>query len=159
MNKARLIGGAALLVAAWAAQAAPPIATTTPPELIGARQSGMDMSVIVLGAMKGTLERGDAVKTQTFAARGLAKWAGALPTLFPNSTRNLAGNRAKPEVWLSKPDFTAKAAAFAAAANSLVSAAQADDKVAFAAALATTAGTCKACHDTFQLPPPPRPAG
>ena len=161
MNTARWIGGAALLVTALAAQAAPPrsAATTTPAELVTARQAGMDMSAVVLGAMKAAIERGDAAKTQGFAARGFAKWAGALPTLFPDSTRGLTGNRAKPEVWQNKPDFAVKAAALTTAAASLSAAAQADDKPAFAAALATAAGTCKACHDTYQVPPPPRPAG
>lgn len=163
MNKAGLIGGTALLLAAWAAQAAAPrpatAATTAPAELVAARQSAMTMSAVVLGAMRGATERGDAVKTQGFAARGLAKWASALPTMFPESTKSLTGNRAKPEIWQTKPDFAAKAAAFSAAAAGLVSAAQADDKAAFAAALATTAGTCKACHDSYQVPPPPRPAG
>lgn len=163
MNTARIIGGGALLLATWAAQAAAPRnavpATAAPQELVTARQAGMDMSVVVLGTMKGATERGDAAKTQGFAARGLAKWATALPALFPESTKTLTGNRAKPEVWQNKPDFAAKAAAFSAAAASLVTAAQADDKVSFAAALAATAGTCKACHDTYQASPPPRPAG
>ncbi len=161
MNTARWIGGAALLVAAWTAQAAPPrlAPTTTPQELVAARQSAMAMSAVVLGAMKAASERGDAARTQAFAARGLAKWAAALPTMFPDSTRHLTGNRTKPETWRTKPDFAAKAAAFSVAAASLSAAAQADDKTAFAAALATTAGTCKACHDVYQVPPPPRPAG
>lgn len=161
MNTTRVIGGAALLLAAWAVQAAPPrlAPTTAPQELVTARQSAMAMSAVVLGAMKAATERGDAAKTQGFAARGFAKWAGALPTMFPESTRTLTGNRAKPEIWQNKPDFAAKAAAFSTAAASLSAAAQADDKAAFVAALATTAGACKACHDVYQVPPPPRPAG
>lgn len=156
-----LVGGAALAAMAVQASAARPVApaTTSPQQLIAARQSGMMLSAGVLGAMRGAAERGDAPKSQGFAARGLVKWSIALPALFPASTATATGSRAKPEIWTNDADFAAKAAAFTTAANALLAATQADDKAAFAAALATTAGTCKACHDAYQAPPPPRPAG
>ena len=35
--------------------------------------------------------------------------------------------------------------------------AKADDKAAFDAALASTAASCKGCHDSYQVPPPAKP--
>ena len=42
-------------------------------------------------------------------------------------------------------------------AQTTTDAAKADDKVAFDAALASTAASCKGCHDTYQVPPAPPP--
>jgi cytochrome c556 len=79
--------------------------------------------------------------------------------MFPASTRNVPGTRAKPEIWTNRADFDAKAAAFTSATTALLNAAKADDKAAFTAAVESTVAACKACHDAYQVPPPPKPAG
>lgn len=163
MKTPRIIGAAALLIAAWGVQAkvrapaAPPVPTAQ--DIVNARQAAMVMSVNVLGSIRGSALRPDSTKPATFPARGLAKWAATLPAMFPASTRNLPGTRAKAEIWSSRADFEAKAAAFVTSTNAIVSAAQADDHDALFAAVESTAAACKACHDAYQVPPPPKPAG
>lgn len=124
-----------------------------PPQLVAARQAAFHLSGAAMGHMKAAIERGDDPKGQAYAARGVARWARALPTMFPASTQGLGPSRARPEIWAGKPDFEAKAAAYAAAAGALAEAAAGGDKAAFAAAHAATAATCKACHDLYQAPP------
>ncbi len=163
MKAARIIGAAALLITAWGAQAkvrapaAPPVPTAQ--DIVNTREASMIMSAVALGAVRGAAAKPDSVKGAAFPASGLAKWAAALPAMFPASTRNVAGTRARPEIWTNRADFNAKAAAFTSATAALVSAARADDKVAFTAAVESTAGACKACHDAYQTPLPPKPAG
>jgi cytochrome c556 len=163
MRAARIIGAAALLIAAWGVQAKAPapagMSVVMAQDIVNARQASMIMSAVALGAVRGAAAKPDSVKAAAFPANGLAKWAIALPAMFPASTRNIAGTRAKPEIWTNRVDFNAKAAAFASAAAALISAAKADDKAAFTAAVESTAAACKACHDVYQVPPPPKPAG
>jgi cytochrome c556 len=128
----------------------------TPQEIVAARQASFHMSGAAMGQMKGAIDRGAEPRTQVYAAAGVARWAKALPTLFPDSTRGVGPSRARPEIWTNKADFDAKAAAYAAAADGLVGAAGSNDKEAFAGAHAATGATCKACHDLYQAPQQPR---
>ena len=163
MKPARIVAGAALLIAAWGAQAkvrapaAPPAPTAQ--NIVNAREAAMILSASALGAVRGVAAKPDSVKGAAFPASGLAKWAAALPAMFPASTRHVPGTRAKPEIWTNQADFKVKAAAFASATAALANAAKADDKVALSAAVESTAAACKACHDIYQVPPPPKPAG
>jgi len=124
----------------------------TPQQLVAARQAALHLSGAAMGNMKAAIDRGDDPRTQAYAARGVARWARALPTMFPPSTQGIMPSRARPEIWANKPDFEAKAAAYAAAADALAAAASGGDKAAFAAAHSATAATCKACHDLYQVP-------
>ena len=54
---------------------------------------------------------------------------------------------------------TLEAKAFADATAALATAAKADDKDAFTAALASTNAACKGCHEAYQAPPPAAKAG
>jgi cytochrome c556 len=96
-------------------------------------------------------------KTQVFAARGLVRWANTLPTMFPEGSR-VGNTRARPEIWSNRPDFDAKAAAYATAAQQLVDAAQTGDKAAFTTQWTGLRETCNACHTPYRAEPP-RPAG
>jgi cytochrome c556 len=151
---------AAILAAALGgtALAGKPASGPSPQDLVATRQAAMTMSVTALSAVRAQSEK-DSVKGAGFAAGGLAKWAKALPAMFPTGTRGVPGTEALPAIWTNRADFEAKAAAFAAAAQGMADAAKADDKAALTAAVAATAGACKACHDTYRAPPPPRPAG
>ena len=128
-------------------------ASQSPQQLVAARQAAFHLSGAAMGNMKAAIERGDDPKSQAYAARGVARWARALPTMFPDSTRGLGPSRAKAEIWADKPGFEAKAAAYAEAAEALAAAAAGGDKAALAAAHAATGATCKACHDLYQAPP------
>ncbi len=162
MKVARIVAGVALLIAAWGVQAKvrAPLAPPAPAlqDIVNARQAAMVMSAVTLGAVRGAAAKPDSVKGAAFPARGLAKWASALPAMFPASTRNVSGTRAKPAIWTNQSDFDAKSGAFVAATTALLAAAQADDHAGLAAAVESTAAACKACHDVYQVPPPPKPA-
>jgi cytochrome c556 len=134
------------------AAAAAAAAGQTPQQLVAARQSAFHLSGAAMGNMKAAIERGDDPRSQAYAARGVARWARALPATFPAATEGLMPSRAKPEIWADKADFDAKAAAYAEAADALAAAAAGGDKGAFKAAHSATAATCKGCHDLYQAP-------
>ena len=124
----------------------------TPQQIVAARQATYHLSGAMMGQMKATIDRGGDVKGLTYGARGIARWARALPTLFPDSTRGVTPTRARPEIWDNRADFEAKAAAYAAAATRLAEVAQTGDAAAFAAQFDATRATCQACHDLYQVP-------
>jgi cytochrome c556 len=131
---------------------APPPPQLTAQQIVEARQAAFHMSGALMGQMRAAIERDADPKNQTYAARGVARWARALPTMFPDSTRIVTPTRARPEIWANKADFDAKAAAYAAAAERLAEVAASGDKAAFAEQHRATAATCKACHDLYQVP-------
>ncbi len=128
-----------------------PAAAASAAQLVTMRQAGMDMSAAVMGGIKGAVERGAPLKSQGFAARGLAKWAGSLAAGFAPSTAG-ATSRAKPEVWSDAAGFAARTATFKTAADQLAAAIAAEDRPAFDTALAAVNASCKGCHDGYQLP-------
>ena len=153
----RLAAVAALALAGCVRHPPPaPAMAPTPAQLVAARQAAFHLSGAAMGHMKAAIDRGDEPKSQAYAARGVARWARALPALFPAGTEGVGPSRAKAEIWANKPDFEAKAGAYAEAAARLAEAAAGGDKAAFAAAHAATAATCKACHDLYQAPPAER---
>lgn len=158
MIAARIVIAGALLATGWAVYAKPAPAPTapTPQELVAARQAGMAMSASTLNLLRGASANGTPLKNLAFPAGGLAKWAASAPALFAPSTKNVP-SRAAPAVWSDRAGFASKAKAFADSTRALADAARAEDKAAFDAALASTAASCKGCHDTYQLPPPPAP--
>lgn len=131
--------------------AAPPPASAA--QMVTMRQAAMDMSAAVAGGIKGAVERGAPLKSQGFAARGLAKWAGSLTAAFAAATPGVP-SRAKPEVWSDAAGFAARAATFKVAADQLSAAIAADDRPAFDSATAAVSASCKGCHDAYQLPAP-----
>ena len=142
--------------AAPAVSAAP--AGMAPAEIVRARQAAYHLSGATMGAIHATVVEGPAdPDTQVYATRGLARWARALPTMFPESTRGVGPTRAKPEIWDNKADFDAKAGAYAAAAEKMAEVAATGDKPAFIAAWQATRATCGACHSLYQAPAQPRP--
>ena len=124
----------------------------TPAQIVAARQAAFHMSGAAMGNMRAVIERGGDVSGQAYAARGVARWAQALATMFPASTAAITPSRARQEIWANKADFEAKAAAFAAAAQRLAEVAASGDKEAFAAQHRATGATCGACHDLYQVP-------
>lgn len=158
MNAARLaLCGAVLLTgAALYAKPAPRPAAPSPQDIVTTRQAGMDMAVATLTLLKNASANGAPLKSLAFPANGIAKFAGVLPSLFPDSTKGLP-SRARPTVWTDRAGFQAKAGDLASATKALAAAAAAEDKPAFDAALASVGASCKGCHDSYQLPPPAKP--
>ena len=151
---------AAALIAGFAADArtarpGPPVpaAAASAVQLVTMRQAGMDMSAVVLGGIKAAVERGAPLKSQGFAARGLAKWAGSFEAGFAPSTAS-APSHAKPEVWSDAAGFAARAATFRSAADQLAAAVAADNRPAFDSALAAVSASCKGCHDAYEQKAP-----
>jgi cytochrome c556 len=154
---AALAGCAAETAGGGESRALRSVEGVSPAQLVAARQSAFHLSGAAMGRMKAAIEAGEDPKAYAYMARGVMRWARALPTLFPESTRTVTPSRARPEIWAGKPDFEAKAAAYAEAAAALAAAAESGDKAAFAARHMATAAACKACHDLYQAPSPPRP--
>jgi cytochrome c556 len=128
--------------------------TLSPVQIVAARQSAFHLSAATFGSMKTAIDGQADVKTQAFGARGLARWARTLPTLFPEQTASVP-SRAKPEIWANKADFDAKAAAYAAAGGRLAELADAGDKTGFATQWAAVRASCAACHDLYRSEPKP----
>ncbi len=124
----------------------------TPQQIVAARQASFHLSGAAMGNMKAVIDGGGDVSRQAYAARGVARWARALPTMFPDSTRSVTPTRARAEIFANRADFEAKAAAYADAADRLAAAAQSGDREAFAAQHRATAATCAACHELYQAP-------
>jgi cytochrome c556 len=158
MIAARIVIVGALFVTGWAVYARPAArpAAPTGQDLVLARQAGMTMAASTLNLLRGASTNGTPLKNLAFPAGGLAKWAAAAPALFADSTRSVP-SRALPAVWSDKAGFAAKAKDFADSTRALAAAARAEDKTAFDAALASTAASCKGCHDSYQAPPAPPP--
>ena len=131
------------------------VATTgqaSPQEIVATRQSAFHLTGAAMGNIKGTIDRGGDPSGQAYAARGIARWARAIPGMFPESTAGVTPTRARPEIFANRADFNAKAAAFAAAADQLAAAAQSNDKQAFTSAWQATSATCASCHQSYQVP-------
>ncbi|HEX8579049.1 MAG TPA: cytochrome c [Allosphingosinicella sp.] len=125
------------------------VAQPSPADVVAARQAAFNLTASTFGSMRGAVESGADVKPLTFGARGLNRWAQALPAMFPADTQ-LPESRAKPTVWADRAGFEARAAAFQAATAKLLAAAQAGDKAAFGAAYKDVGGTCGACHSGYR---------
>ena len=124
----------------------------SPQEIVAARQSAFHLTGAAMGNIKGTIDRGGDPSGQAYSARGIARWARALPGMFPENTASVSGTRARPEIFANRADFNSKAAAFSAAADQLAAAAQSNDKQAFTAAWQATGATCASCHQSYQVP-------
>lgn len=140
--------GLCLATAAGAQTAATPSAQ----EIIRARQASFHLSAATMGGLGRVAQEQGSPRQAAFAAAGLAKWAKALPTMFPAGTGPEAGvaTRAKPDIWSDRADFEAKAAAYAAATQRLAELAAADDAAGFAAQFQAVRQTCQSCHDKYQ---------
>ena len=139
-------------VAANHVEVAAPAPDLSPQQIVAARQAAFHMSGAAMGNIKAAIDQGRDVSGQAYAARGVARWARVLPTLFPDSTRTVTPTRARPELFANRADFEAKAAAYAAAAARLADVAQTNDRAAFAAQFDATRQACAACHDLYQAP-------
>lgn len=157
-----LAGSAALFVAVTANSvghakgAPPPKPVGTAAEIVEGRQATFLLSGALFGTMKGAIDRGEDVKGQAFAARSIARWAKALPGMFPKGT-GIAPSAALPNIWTDRAGFEAKAASYAAEADKLAAFATANDKAGFAAQWAVVRGTCGACHDVYRKPEEKKP--
>lgn len=78
--------------------------------------------------------------------------AATAPQARSAFTPEVAGGRAKPEIWADWPDFSRRLDAFVAGAKEIAQAAEAGDAAAAAARL-PAALDCKGCHQVYRAPP------
>lgn len=145
------IVGLLCAVGAAGAQVAPPISAQ---EVVAGRRAALNLSGAAMGGMKATIDAGGSVRGQASAAGGIARWARALPGMFPGGTGMAdlpeGATNAKAEIWTDRAGFEAKAATYAAEAQKLADLARADDAAGFAAQWTVVRATCQACHDSFK---------
>jgi cytochrome c556 len=125
---------------------------------IAARQAGMDMSLLTIRSIESAMKAGAEAKSQGFPAAVLAKWAKALPPLFPEGTakgESSLETQALPPLSQDHAGFEQAAAYYAAATARLSEFATANDTSGFTKQLDVVNGACNACHATYKQVPPP----
>ena len=125
----------------------------SPQQIIAARQASLDMSVMTFAALKAAARDGKPIASQVYAATTLARWARALPTMFPPGAGPEAGvpTGARPLIWTDRAGFERRAADYAAAAERLRDLAAAGDADGFRAQIPAVAAACDACHATYKV--------
>ena len=139
-----------LAVVGSSQQAAPSVSG---PDVIAARQASLDMSSITLRSVRDALSAGREAKTQAYAATALAKWAKALPRMFPAGTgagETSADTQALPAVWRDRAGFEQAAANYADATAKLATLAASNDAAACAKQLDEVDQACNACHSRYK---------
>ena len=121
-------------------------------DVIKGRQGAMMLSGVAMASIKGAIDAGQPLASQRFSTRSLARWAHAVPGMFPAGSGPEAGvpSNARAEIWSDRAGFEARAADYAAAADRLAELAAGDDAAAFAAQWAVVRATCQACHDGYK---------
>jgi len=122
-------------------------------DTIAARQASLDMSSITFRSMGDAMKAGREAKTQGYPAAALAKWAKALPGMFPRGTgegETSASSQALPLIWRDRANFDRAAAFYAAATERLAALAAANDTPGFTKQLEEVNQACGACHARYK---------
>ncbi|HXA68716.1 MAG TPA: cytochrome c [Bryobacteraceae bacterium] len=122
-------------------------------DVIAARQASLDMSSITFRSMGGAMKAGGEAKSQGYPAAALAKWAKALPRMFPAGTgegETSASSQALPAIWRDRSGFDRAAANYAAATTRLAALAAANDTAGFTSQLEEVNQACNSCHARFK---------
>src|SRR5260370_42572749 len=94
----------------------------------------MDLCVIAVRSIDGAMKAGGEAKSQGFAAAVLAKWAKALPGMFPPGTgkgETSANTQTLAAIWKDRTGFDQAAANYVAATPRLASLAGTNDTAGF----------------------------
>lgn len=123
-----------------------------PAGIVKGRQAAMMLSGVAMGAMKSATDAGQPPASQRFNSRALARWAHAVPGMFPAGSGPDSGleTHARAEVWSDRAGFEARAADYAAAADRLAELAAGEDAAAFAAQWTVVRSSCQSCHDVYK---------
>ena len=138
-----------LALAAVVALASMGIAHAQAPDPITVRQVAFDLNngsfafLRSIAASKGDMKGAEPV------ARGVAKWAALIPSMFPPGS-DKGDTKALPEIWSDPAGFKKDAANFGEAATKVADAAKAGDADAFAANVKSLGEACGACHKAFR---------
>jgi cytochrome c556 len=147
-----LIAGALSLMCVAGAAGAQQEASPSAAEIVAARQASFALSAVTFGAIKAGLDAGAPAQQLAFPSGGLARWAAAMPAMFPAGTGPDAvpSTKARAEIWTDRAGFEAKAADYQAATARLRDAITAGDTAAATEAWAATRATCGSCHDAYR---------
>ena len=121
--------------------------------VIAARQASLDMSSITFRSMVKAMEAGTDPKSLGYPAAALAKWAKALPGMFPSGTgqgETSVFSQALPAIWRDRAGFEQAAANYADATRRLVALAQEADKEGFTKQLEEVNQACASCHSRYK---------
>ncbi len=122
-------------------------------DAIAVRQASLDMSAITFHSMGDAMKAGREAKSQGYPAMVLAKWAKALPRMFPLGTgqgETSAISQALPLIWRDRANFDRAAANYAAATAQLAALAVANDTPGFTKQLEEVNQACGLCHARFK---------
>jgi cytochrome c556 len=118
--------------------------------VIAARQAAMHMSAtLMVRGIRAALKSGSDIRDQEAAAEGLAKWAGAIPGMFPVGSA-APNSRALPAIWTNKADFDAHARDYQQAALVLRDFARAGDRAGVTKQVEIVQSKCAACHQRYR---------
>jgi len=123
------------------------------PDAISARQASLDMSAITFRSMRDAVNGGREAKTQAYAAAALAKWAKALPRLFPAGTavgETIVNTQALPAIWRDRAGFEEAAAYYAETTAKLATLAASNDTAGFTKQLDEVNQACASCHARYK---------
>jgi cytochrome c556 len=123
------------------------------PDAIAARQASLDMSSITFHSMSEAMKAGNEAKSVGYPAAALAKWAKALPRMFPPGTgegETSVFSQALPAIWKDRAGFDQAAANYAAATARLAALAGANDTAGFTKQLEEVSQACGACHARYK---------
>ena len=149
--KRYLVLGAIMTIAGSAALHAQSATVPLPPDqIVAMRKSLMDLQQGVLAAMKAGVEAKTDVKQFLPGAKGLVSSSKVIPAMFPAGTEKADDTKAKPGIWSDQADFAKHAQNLTAAAEKLVTLADADDKAGFATQFAAVGKACGACHREYK---------
>ncbi len=148
-----LSGGVMVLAAVSLSQQQSNPGSVSGVDAIAARQASLDMSSLTFRSLSQAIKAGQDPKTLAYPATALAKWAKALPTMFPAGTgqgETAAFSQARPEIWKDRAGFEKAAANYADATRRLAALAQASDAAGFTKQLDEVNQACNACHARYK---------
>jgi cytochrome c556 len=122
-------------------------------DIIAVRQASLDMSSITFRSMGDAMKAGREAKSQGYPAAALAKWAGALPRMFPPGTgigETPANTQARTAIWRDRAGFERAAANYAVATARLATLAKANDTAGFTRQLEEVNQACGLCHSRYK---------
>jgi cytochrome c556 len=139
----------------WATKALMPQESSSVPgpDAILARQASLDMSSITFRSMVDSMKVGREAKTQGYLAAALAKWAQALPRMFPAGTgkgETTVSSQALLLIWRDRTGFDRAAATYADATARLAALATTNDTPGFTRQLVEVEQVCGACHARYK---------
>jgi len=123
------------------------------PDTIIARQASLDMSSITFRSMVDAMKAGHDAKSQGYPAAALAKWAKALPRMFPPGTakgETSVSTQALFLIWRDRADFDRAAANYVDATARLTALAAANDTPGFSRQLEEVDQACGSCHARYK---------